>query len=243
MLRLAILISALAVGACSSAGNGQETSSRPSGGGTSRSYDAAGFERVAVEGASEVVVRTGTAASVRAEGDAEVLDHLDISVRGNTLVIGHKRNRGFDFSGPRGTAKVFVTLPTLDGAAIGGSGSIEVDKVAGDAFEGSISGSGDLKIGSLQVRTAEFAIAGSGNVEAAGTAEKLDLNIAGSGDLKLEGVESRTLNVSIAGSGNTSASATETANVSILGSGDVAVSGPAKCTVSKMGSGTARCNA
>lgn len=239
MRRLAILISALAVGACSSASNGQEASSQPSGDGTSRSYDAAGFERVAVEGAAEVVVRTGDAASVRAEGDADVLDRLEISVRGDTLVVGHKKKSGFS----RGKAKVFVTVPKLSGASIGGSGSIAVDKVQGDAFEGSISGSGDLSIASLQARSVEFAIAGSGDVEATGAAETLDLNIAGSGDIKLAGVESRTLDISIAGSGNVHARATDTANVSILGAGDVTVSGPAKCTVSKLGSGNVRCNA
>ena len=76
MRHLAILISAVALGACGSASNGQRASSQPSADGTSRSYDAAGFERVAVEGAAQLIVRTGAAASVRAEGDPDVLDRL-----------------------------------------------------------------------------------------------------------------------------------------------------------------------
>ena len=102
MMRLAILVSALAVSACSSPGH-SESAAQGSSGGPTRSYNLEGFEKVALEGSSEVVVRTGLAPSVRAEGDPEALDQLEIVVDGNTLRIGHKRQKGWNvFSGSKG---------------------------------------------------------------------------------------------------------------------------------------------
>lgn len=241
-MRFGILVSALALAACGSAdGSEQPGIQAYSGDGNSRHYKVDGFERLALEGHQDVIVRTGAVASVRAEGDPDVLDQLDISVRNGTLVVG-KKKKGWN-PGSRPAAKIFITMPDITGASIGGSGKLDIDKVETDAFEGSISGSGDIRIQSLRVRNAEFAVAGSGDIEATGAADRLDLNIAGSGDLKLDKVESQSLSVSIAGSGNVRARASGTADVSILGAGDVMVSGPAKCSVSKLGSGNVRCNA
>lgn len=241
-MRLAILAPALLLAACSSDGDTQRSTAQ--GSGTSRTYDVAGFQRVALEGASQVIVRTGHAPSVRAEGDSEVLDQLEISIEGDRLVVGHRRKNGAGLNLLTGTkaANVFVTVPVLTGASIAGSGGMDIDQVEGEKFDGSIGGSGTLKIHSLRADTAKFSVAGSGDVEAAGRVERLDLNVAGSGDLELAGLEARNLSAAIAGSGNARTKAIETADISILGSGDVTVSGPAKCTVNKAGSGSVRCN-
>lgn len=235
-----ILISALALAACSSAGT---ESAAAEGGATQRDYAATGFDKIDLSGSSDVIVRTGGAASVRAEGDAKALERLEIEVDGDTLRIGHKKNSwGFDFS-KTGRTRVYVTLPALTAAAIGGSGDIEIDKVEADRFDGSVAGSGNIKIAALRARSAAFSIAGSGGIKAAGAAGDLKLDIAGSGDLDLTGLQSKTASVSIAGSGNARANATESADISIMGSGNVRLRGTARCSVNKMGSGSAECGA
>lgn len=239
-MRAATLITAMALGACSSAGTGERASASGAG---ARTYDVEGFERVALEGSSDVVVRTGLAPSVRAEGDREALDELEIEVQGDTLRVGLKRHGWLFGSGRHGRVKVFITMPSLAAASIGGSGQVAVDRVQGERFEGSIGGSGNLTIDALEVAAAEFAVAGSGDVQAKGKAGRLSANIAGSGNLDLAQVESATASVSVAGSGNARLSASETADVAVMGSGDVTVNGPAKCSVTKAGSGTVRCNA
>jgi hypothetical protein len=237
-----ILASALLVGACNMAAEAQEGS----GGGprAQRSFNVAGFDAVSVAGPHDVIVTVGPQFSVRAEGDAETLDRLDIRVEGGNLKVGTKRDHWkIGWSRDRPKTIIYVSLPAIRGASIAGSGDMRVDRVRSDRFAASIAGSGDLQVGQLRAADTKFSIAGSGGITASGNAERANISIAGSGDVNLQGLEIRRAEVSIVGSGGVSARAMETADVSIMGSGDVVLTGPARCNVSKHGSGSVRCGA
>lgn len=207
-----------------------------------RSYQVGRFESVSAAGPNNVVVTVGGAASVRAEGQAEILDRMEVVVEDGDLEIRPRREFRNNFRwGNQPRATFYVTVPALRSAAVAGSGDMKIDRVEGDRFSGAIAGSGNLEVASLRVSKANFAIAGSGDLSARGSAGESDLSIAGSGNLKLGQLSSRKASVSIAGSGNAEINAAETADVSIIGSGDVTVSGTADCSVSKMGSGSVRC--
>ena len=75
-MRGPLLIAAVLVGACSSSAN-ERAEVRPTG---QRSFDVGAFERISLAGSQNVVVRVGPAPSVRAEGDADALERLDIGV-------------------------------------------------------------------------------------------------------------------------------------------------------------------
>jgi hypothetical protein len=242
----AILMSTLAVAACNMGANAQESEGSAGGGRmTQRSYQLGGFDAVGSAGSQDVIVAVGSAHSVRAEGDSEVLDRLDIRVEDGTLKIGHKKGSDWSglFKGDRPKTRIFVTMPAIRSAAVAGSGDMRVDRVQGERFAASIAGSGDIEVAQMQVRDAKFSVAGSGNIKASGTAEKSTTSIAGSGDIDLGGVRVRTASVSVAGSGDVRIHASETADISIVGSGDVEVAGSARCNVSKRGSGDVRCTA
>jgi hypothetical protein len=242
MMRAAlILVSTLVLAACNMAAEAQRGEGDSTGGGaaTQRSYDLAGFDSVSLAGPHDVRVSVGNAHSVRAEGDPEVLDKLEIKVDGRNLEIGMKRGRWSFRNKPKTT--IYVTMPAIRSAAIAGSGDMRIDRAEGEEFSASIGGSGDMQVGALRVGSADFSVAGSGNVRAAGSAGRSKVSIAGSGDVDVGSLESREAKVSIVGSGNVRARAMETADISIMGSGDVEISGSAKCSVSKMGSGDVRC--
>jgi hypothetical protein len=240
MMRTLILISSLALAACNMAADAQQ----PAGGGErgQRSYNLTGFDKVALAGPHDVVVTVGPAHSVRAEGDRDSLDKLDIRVENGSLKVGMKKGmNSFSWGNRTPKTTIFVSLPAIRSAAIAGSGDMKVDRVEGNSFAGSIAGSGDLQVAALRTGEAEFSIAGSGNISAAGNAKNTDVSVAGSGNVDLERLEARTASVSIVGSGDVRAKAMETANVSIMGSGDVTMSGSARCNVNKRGSGSVRC--
>ena len=116
-----------------------------------------------------------------------MLDETDVVVEDGTLKIMPKKRKGIRWSwSNRGKAVFTVNAAALHGAAIAGSGGINVDKVAGD-FEGDVAGSGDLKLASVAGGKIKLAIAGSGDVSAAGKADSVDLSIAGSGDIDAGG--------------------------------------------------------
>ena len=236
-MRGAILIPVLMLGACSMGEASENKGQRGS-----RGFQVGAFEKISLTGSSNVIVTVGGAPSVRAEGDTALLEKLDIKVENGTLRIGYKKGRwSFGWRKDHGPVTVHVSVPSLTGAEVAGSGDMKIDKVVGGDFAGEIAGSGEIQLASLRARKASFAIAGSGGVTASGTAETAEFDIAGSGDVRAGGLQVRSAKVSIAGSGNVETRATESASVDIMGSGDVVVTGGAKCSVNKMGSGDVRC--
>lgn len=234
-MRAAIIGAALLAGACS---GGQAEEEGP---GAQRSFEVAAFDRIELAGSHDVVVTVGGPPSVRAEGRERALDRLEIAVEGGRLQIRSRPRSGWlAFGSDRGVT-VYVTVPTIAGVDVAGSGGVRVDRIEGASFDASLAGSGDLEVSRLRVEMANFGIAGSGNVRAAGAAGRTVVEIAGSGDVDLSGLRSRTAAVSVAGSGNVRLHAAESADVTLMGSGDVTVSGGARCNVDKHGSGDVHC--
>lgn len=241
MRSAAIILSTIALAACGMAADAQENAG--DGSSTKRSYNVGAFDGVALAGSHDVIVTVGGARSVRAEGDAEVLDQLEVKVENGTLRIGTRKGVRWPsgFWNNRRPVTVYVTAPALSSAAVAGSGDMRIDTIQGDSFKGVVAGSGDLDINSVRVGEAQFSVAGSGDITAAGSANSLQAKIAGSGDIDLAGFETRQAAVSVVGSGDVRTRASETASVSIMGSGNVTVAGTARCTVSKRGSGSVNC--
>ncbi len=201
--------------------------------GTVRTFEARDFSAVNLGGSDDVEVRVGGDFAVRAEGDPHILDRLKITRDGNALGISRRGS-----SAP-GQARVFVTLPAIGAASIGGSGDMTIDRVTGGSFRARIAGSGNMTL--AQVATQDLAIAGSGSVAARGTTQRLSAKVAGSGGVDAPGLIARTAEVSTVGSGGIRATVKGNANVSSVGSGDVDLGGEATCRVRKAGSGDVRC--
>jgi hypothetical protein len=216
------------------------TAVEASGTGASRSFAATGFTDVALKSSDDVDVRVGPDFSVQAEGDAAVLDQLDIRLDGKTLNLGRKTKTGVMWD-KGGAARIRIVIPQLRAATVAGSGTMQVERAVGK-FEGVVAGSGDLRIAAVAAEEASLSIAGSGNVTLAGRADKLDLSVAGAGDLNGQQFTADRADISIAGSGSVRANVGGPASVSILGSGDVELRGGAKCEVSKIGSGAVKCS-
>lgn len=238
-LAAALVAIALPVAACSMSWSDDDAQGTPATGtGGTRTYAIRDFDAVALGGAGDVEVRVGVDWSVTATGDPATLDKLVVERDGDTLKLGRKRGISWS-SGDK--VRFAVTMPRITGASIGGSGTIVVDRVAGDDFEGNIGGSGKLDVRGLQVAKTEFSIGGSGTVLAAGRTRSLEINIGGSGDVRAQPLSAETADITIAGAGNVDATASGHTDVTILGSGNVNVGGGAKCSITKMGSGKVRC--
>ena len=233
-------VALLAGGACQFNADA-DAEERDSGPEVSRTYQVGAFDKIEVAGPYEVNVVSGGQGAISAKGGEHLLAETEVVVENGTLKIMPKKRKGMRWNWKGGKTVFTVNAAALRGAAIVGSGGINVDRVAGD-FEADVAGSGDLRLASVEGGKINFDIAGSGNIRAAGKADSIDISIAGSGDVDTRGLATRRADVSIAGSGNVTANASEIADVSIMGSGDVEISGGAKCSVSKMGAGDVRCS-
>ncbi|WP_106640531.1 head GIN domain-containing protein [Allosphingosinicella vermicomposti] len=241
-LSLLLATAAAALAGCNMSANAQrnDTASTAQ---TQRSFDVGAFDSIELEGPHDVTVAVGSAPSIRAEGAANVLEEMEVVVESDGNLVIRDKKDGLNWGRNRKPAKVFVTVPSLKAAAIGGSGDMRIDRVTGDDFAAAVGGSGNIDLASLTVAKASFSIGGSGNIKAAGKVDDMSAAIAGSGNIGVGEVESRRASVSIAGSGNANVRASESADINIVGSGDVHVGGGAKCTVNKMGSGDVECGA
>jgi hypothetical protein len=209
------------------------------GAGNTRSYAVADFTTVDQRGPDKVDVHVGSGFSVRAEGDADVLEKVKIERNGESLRIGRVNSMGMSWGSKEAT--IYVTMPRVTRASLAGSGDMAIDRVEGAAFDGSIAGAGTLTLGAVAVQALKLSIAGSGSVVVRGDAGALDVSIAGSGDIDGGGLKATGAAIKIAGSGSVKAAVDGAATVSIMGSGDVDLGPKARCTTSKMGSGEVRC--
>ena len=237
---LATSILAMAAAACS-AGAHEGEGGRPT---AERTFQVGAFQSVSLTGSPDVIVTVGGAPSVRAEGDARMVERLDIRVEGGDLRIGYREGSSWSFGfGHRRGVTIHVTVPALAAATITGSGDMRIDRVQGDRFVATVTGSGGLDLGQVQAGEAVFSVTGSGGIRAAGRAQRSHVELQGSGDVDLGALEIRDATVSVHGSGDVTAKAMEAARVTLMGSGDVSITGPARCQVDKRGSGDVRCGA
>lgn len=234
-MRSMILAALLPLVACGNNANieGQEVPAQ--GSGATRTYAVRDFTAVKLAGSDDIDVRVGGSFSVRAEGDPQILAKLTISRDGDRLIVSRR------WSGTRGNARVYVTLPKLTAASLDGSGDLTIDQVRGGGFDARLAGSGNLRIAQVAADSLALSLAGSGNIATSGQTGQLSLNLAGSGNVDATGLVAREAAIKSAGSGNIRATVRGPATVSLVGSGDVDLGGGARCTVRKAGSGTVRC--
>ncbi|RZK92002.1 MAG: hypothetical protein EOO66_10980, partial [Methylobacterium sp.] len=134
-LPILFALAAIPVAACSYArgGGDDQDGVAASGTGGTRTYAVSGFDTVGLGGSGDVEVRVGPAFSVTATGAPATLDKIRVVQSGTSLDLGWKR--GTRWSGGDGKVRYVVTMPRIAGASIGGSGTVVVDRVEGEAFE------------------------------------------------------------------------------------------------------------
>ena len=186
-------------------GNGQVvTQSRPIG----------NFSEIEARGASDVVVRVGPAPSLAITADSNIIPQLSSEIRGNKLVL---ESRGSYRT--RHTPRIVLTVPSLNAAALSGSGNVSVEGISGS--------------------TVALAVNGSGNLTATGRAGELAVAINGSGNADARGVAARSASVAISGSGNATVATSGPLSGAISGSGNIRhVGRPSTVSVVRNGSGT-----
>ncbi len=188
-------------------------------------------------GPDNVVVVRGDKLAIDVGGDPQAVEALRFTLDDESL--GVMRKNGSHISGK---ATVRVTLPELSKLTLAGSGTVDADRLTGQA-ETVIAGSGTANLAAIEADKIEVTIAGSGTLKAAGRARSLELTVAGSGTADMRGLKVDTGEVTIAGSGDASFASDGTVEATIMGSGSVSVTGSARCTIQSMGSGKLHCSA
>lgn len=204
------------------------------GGAAEETRDVPSFTEVALKGSVDVDIVVGKDRSVRVVADDDIIEHIETEVNNGRLEVK------LDNHSHRNIKKmhVYVTVPSLEAAAIYGSGDMKITGGIDGDFEFDIYGSGDASIDDLNVQELDLSIKGSGDLEIDGTCGSLDVSIKGSGNVEGRGLKCSDVEASIMGSGDVAIHASEKIDATVKGSGDIDVYGnPDKVRTRVRGSG------
>ncbi len=195
--------------------NGSSSSgTKGSGVPATRVREVAAFDRVELAGTNNVMIHVGGRQRVVVEADDNLLGRVTTKVRTSTLVIA---NTPGSFT-TRSPMRVDVTVPSLSGLTLSGSGNVVVSGVEADRFD--------------------VSLAGSGTLTGSGAATRLDITVPGSGSVEFIPVAAKDVRAAVSGSGSIFVTATERLDASVSGSGAIVYAGhPTAVTKKVTGSG------
>ena len=143
-----------------------------------------GFDGVANTTAADVVVRLGDQYSVRASGDAEILEQYEFDVRNGDLRIRRPWRpwRWFGFV-REGRVRIEVTMPEIDSITLTGAGDLVVDgRIESHDLSLRTTGAGSIDV-RANVSRLDISITGTGDIEFSGSCDDAEFTLTGPGDL------------------------------------------------------------
>lgn len=207
-----------------------------------RNYIVTDFDTVRVEAPIAVGVQTRRGVTARGEGEAELLERIELNVSGRILTI---RLKPSPFQGRKSdqsvTARLFLTTPLLRRAHLSGSGTLAINGMAGQNAEIVATGSGAVTAAGIDADNFSVALQGAASIKLAGKARKATFMSSGDGAIDGSALTASDLEVTAQGTGAVTALATRAAKVTAIGSAAVSVDGHPACTVRHAGSGTVSC--
>jgi hypothetical protein len=195
------------------------------------------FTALATSLGGNVEVRIGNTESISIETDDNLQSQIETAIENGTLRIRPLKK---EMQLEPHTLKIVLQAKTVERIAVGGSGSVDADRLRGQKLVFDIGGSGSISARNLESQAVAVSLGGSGNLKASGNTEQLQVSIGGSGRVQAGQLAARDAVISIGGSGQATVWAKQTLNLSVAGSGDIAYYGDPQVTKSIMGSGSVK---
>jgi Putative auto-transporter adhesin, head GIN domain len=174
-----------------------------------------GLSAVSLGGSGHVVIEQTGMESLTVTADDNLLPYIKTDVTGQTLELGFK-DPMINVE-PTEDIVYTLTVKTLEGLNISGSGKADVKGLDPDRLRIHISGSGTALV--------------------RGTANDLDISISGSGAYRGDEMKSRRATVDVSGSGAAVIAASDTLTANVSGSGSIEYIGDPQVTERVSGSG------
>jgi hypothetical protein len=186
---------------------------RASGNLVTREMDFSGFKRLDISSAFVVDVTRSDTYSVVITVDDNLVDHLDVSMRGDTLYVGMDN---ISLLG-QVTLRAKITMPTLEGLQTSGASKVTATGFRSSArFDLDVSGAssfdGDIDSGDVHMR-----VSGASSVTLDGSGGNADIGVSGASRARLEGFALQDVAVEASGASS--------ATVNVAGRLNTAASG------------------
>lgn len=207
----------------------------------SRTIELDDFTNIQLTSSFHVNLKQGNQQKVTAEGSKETLDLLNTKVKNGTWSIYAKNKNGSWRNGySNETITINITIPTLTGISLTGSGKIKSSHFNVEELKISVTGSGKLTMEVEAKGALMVSVSGSGKIKLNGSAQSIQAKVTGSGDIVAEEVSVITADAQITGSGDIYVHASESLNAYVTGSGDIHYKGEPNVNSKTTGSGKVR---
>lgn len=197
----------------------------------------ANYDKVSVSGSFDVQLVRGEEGEITLKGEENLLEHIEVYVKNNVLILKVKDNINLSSSWNK-TIAIEVPVIEITGVKLSGSGDISTQTtLKATDFNAAVSGSGDISL-AIEATNLYVQVSGSGDIDLSGSAEDLTVKVSGSGDVNAYDVVAQDAIVNVSGSADVTLTVKGTLNAKVSGSGDIQYKGNPKKVVSKVsGSG------
>jgi biopolymer transport protein ExbD len=205
---------------------------------TTQQRQVSSFNSIEASGSVKVHVRQDSSSSVKIETDENLMEYVEVYIKGATLIV--KAKDGFNLD-PSKDLIVYTSAPVFRSIDVSGSGDIISDNIisGGEPLEMGVSGSGMINV-QVALPKVSTEISGSGNVILKGTSKEFFGSVSGSGSIKAFELTTDITTLELSGAADAEVTANQKLNVSVSGSGDVKYKGSAAVSQSISGSGSVK---
>lgn len=153
---------------------------------SSRTHDLTGFDGIEISGQWQVDVERGDAWRVAIDVPAELLEDIEVELRGDRLSLGFEGGWciGCFREGPE--LKATITMPALESLDMSGSSFVRFTGFEGPNLSLDLSGSGEIRGAASRFDALTLEMSGAANVELADVpVTDADVDISGAGKVTL----------------------------------------------------------
>ena len=183
------------------------------------------FKSVEVSGAAKVYVSQGSPAGVKIEGDANLLEYIEVTQEGDKIIV--RERPGFNLV-PTGDLNVYVKAPEY--SKISASGACDIigqNKISNsEDLALHVSGAGDIHM-EVDAPSLSAKVSGSGSIDLKGETKDVDLELSGAGHAHCYNLLSENTRVDISGAGSAEVYASVKLDAQVSGAGNVVYKGNA----------------
>jgi hypothetical protein len=202
---------------------------------TTENRNTSAFEGVSSSGNFDIYVAIGSPASVKIEGESNLLPYIETFVDKNVLKV---RTKGDVWLRPQRSLKIFVTAPRFKTLSSGGSGDIisQTPIVDAEKLDVRMEGNGNIKL-DVDAPAVKAELTGNGGIQLKGQSQYFDCNVTGNGNVKAFDLKAEETKVRILGNGDAEVFASVKLDVSIGGNGNIRYKGNAQPSTHITGNG------
>lgn len=206
---------------------------------TSRTFDVPAFEAVESHSVANIHFVQGSSTSVRAEGNKELIDQLNVDVKNGKLIIEMPENAFKNTKWKNKKPDIFISSPVLNLIEMEGVGNLSFETTFNSPkLEIVFDGVGNLKALDLNCEHIIIYSKRVGNIELGGKTNILSVSSDGVGNINTEKLIAQHAKINLSGVGNISFYCSESMEVDLSGVGNAIYYGnPKNKNISKSGVG------